>query len=122
MYKACRASASYILVEGFIYRVSASHMLVPHTSVCETLALCMKHSTSIDSMYKALCKHWLYLRDFYSFDKMLVHLKFQTCLVLPGLINEIRSFQKIPLKLNEFDPVMYNHVYVYRIRQFQCIL
>ena len=42
------------------------------------------------------------------------------CFVLPGLISAIRSLKKNPLKLNEFEPVMYNHVY--RIRQFQCIL
>ena len=29
------------------------------------------------------------------------------------------KFPKIPLKLNEFECVIYNHVY--RIRQFQCI-
>ena len=29
--------------------------------------------------------------------------------VLSGLISAIRSFQKILLKLNEFEPVMYNH-------------
>ena len=60
------------------------------------------------------------LRDFSSFDEMLVHLKLQTWFALPGLISAIRSLKKIPLKLNEFEPVMYNHVY--RIRQFQCIL
>ena len=62
----------------------------------------------------------VYLRDFSSFDKMLLHLKLQTCFVLPGLINAIRSFKKNTYKLNEFEPVMYN--YVYRIRQLQCVL
>ena len=42
------------------------------------------------------------LRDFSSFDKILVHLKLLTCFVLPGLISAIQSFQNIPLKLNEF--------------------
>ena len=31
-----------------------------------------------------------FLKDFSSFDKMLVHLEFQTCFVLPGLISAIR--------------------------------
>ena len=48
----------------------------------------------------------LFLRYFYNFGKMLVHLKLQTCFVLPGLSSAIGSFQKIPLKLNEFDPVI----------------
>ena len=59
------------------------------------------------------------LREFSSFDKMLVHLRLQTCFVLPGLISAIQSLKKIPLELNEFKLVMYNHIY--RI-QFQCIL
>ena len=59
------------------------------------------------------------LRDFPSFDIML-HLELQTGFVLPGLFSAIRSFQKIPLKLNEFESVMYS--YMYRIRKFQCIL
>ena len=58
------------------------------------------------------------LRDFPSFDIML-HLELQTGFVLPGLFSAIRSFQKIPLKLNEFEAVINNHVY--RIRQFQYI-
>jgi len=29
------------------------------------------------------------------------------------------KYPKIPLKLNEFESVIYNHVY--RVRQFQCI-
>ena len=45
-------------------------------------------------------KFWI---DFSSFDKILVHLKLQTCFVRPGLISAIWSFQKTPLKLNEFD-------------------
>ena len=44
------------------------------------------------------------MKDFSSFDKMLVHLKLQTCFVLPGLISAIRSLKKNPLKLNEFEP------------------
>ena len=55
------------------------------------------------------------LRDFSSFDKMLVHHKLQTCFVLPGLFSAIRSFQKIPLKLNEFEPVMYNPIPMYSL-------
>ena len=51
------------------------------------------------------------LIDFSSFDKILVHLKLLTCFVLPGLFSAIRSFQKMPLKLNELEPVMYKHVY-----------
>ena len=35
----------------------------------------------------------IFMRDFSSFDIMLLHLKFQTCFVLPGLINAIRNFQ-----------------------------
>ena len=46
------------------------------------------------------------LTDFSSFDKMLAHLKLLACFVLPGLISAIRSFQKIPLKFYEFQPVM----------------
>ena len=37
---------------------------------------------------------YIYLRDFSIFDTMLLHLKLQTCFVLPGLICAIRSFQK----------------------------
>ena len=53
----------------------------------------------------------IYLRDFYSFHKMLVHLKLLTCFVLPGFISATRSLKKNPLEFNEFEPVMYNHVY-----------
>ena len=61
----------------------------------------------------------IFMRDFSNSDIMLLHLKLQTCFVLPGFFSAIRSFQKIPLMLNEFEAVMYKHVY--RIRQFQCI-
>ena len=60
---------------------------------------------------------YVYERDFSSFDKMLLHLKLQTCFVLPG---QSEVSKKIPLKLNEFESVIYNHAY--GIRQFQCIL
>ena len=60
------------------------------------------------------------LSNFSIFDKMIVRLKFQTCLILPGFISVIRSFRKLPLKFNDFEPVMYNHVY--KIRQCLCNL
>ena len=42
----------------------------------------------------------LVLRDYFSsFDKILVHLKLQTCFVLPGLFSAIRSFQKMFIKI-----------------------
>jgi len=34
----------------------------------------------------------------------MLHLKLQTCFICLGLISAILSFQKFPLKLNEFEP------------------
>ena len=60
------------------------------------------------------------LRDFSSFDKMLVHLKLQTRFVLPGLISLIRSFQKNRLELNEFEPVKYNPSSIHTCKMVWC--
>ena len=51
--------------------------------------------TRIKSTSCTPCKS---LRDYSSFDIMLVHLKLQTCFVLPGLTSAIRSFQKFHKK------------------------
>ena len=39
------------------------------------------------------------LRDISSYDKILLHLIFQTCFVIPGLINVMQSFQKNSIKI-----------------------
>ena len=50
--------------------------------------------------YIFTCIHYIYiywnilLRNFSSFDIILLHLQLQTCFVLPGLLSTIRSFQK----------------------------
>ena len=42
--------------------------------------------------------HTVIFRDYFSsFDKILVHLKLQTCFVLPGLFSAIRSLKKMLL-------------------------
>ena len=39
-------------------------------------------------------------RDYFSsFDKILIHLKLQTCFVLPGLFSAIQSFQKMFIEI-----------------------
>ena len=48
----------------------------------------------------------LFLIDFSSFDKIFVHLKLQTCFVVPRLLSAIRSFRKMSLKLNEFEAMI----------------
>ena len=44
-------------------------------------------------MYVGFSKQlsYMFTRDFSSFDIMLLHLKLQTCFVLPGLISAINS-------------------------------
>ena len=49
------------------------------------------------------------LRDFSSFDTMLLHLKFQTCFVLPGLISVITIMPA------EFSIKIIMYVYVYNV-------
>ena len=55
-------------------------------------------ATAIRRLYSRGNLKWLHhlmlLRDFSSFDTMLLHLKLQTYFVLPGLISAIRSLQK----------------------------
>ena len=56
---------------------------------------------------KHMCIH-LIMRDFSSFDIMVLHFKIYRH-VFPGLIYLNLKFPKIPLKLKEFESVMYNN-------------
>ena len=61
------------------------------------------------------------LIDFSSFDKILVHLKLQTCFVLPGLISTIQSFQKISLEYEDFSTKIIIHIYIFQSKFYENI-
>ena len=78
----------------------------PCTVLTAPVSLQLIQTIKLHQNKSAHCTH-SFLRDFSRFDIMLVHLKLQTCcFVFPGLFSAIRSFQKLPLKLNEFEPIM----------------
>ena len=89
---------------------------IPYSLICDLLSRNLETYLQVQkchvSCYRLLQQQQIKLEvinlasnyttlKFSSFDEMFVHLKLQTCFILPGLISAIRSFQKMLRKISQ---------------------